>query len=78
MEVVRFDELEETEINFDRYEAQLVKIAKGNTLSTFAMDTCEKEFKRIKDIVSHISTFVLMECYRTRKRARRLINKKIW
>jgi hypothetical protein len=40
------------EINFDRYDAQLGKIAKGNTLSTFVMEALEKQYYRLKDIVS--------------------------
>jgi hypothetical protein len=54
MEIIKSENIELVDLNFDRYEGQLVKIAKGNTLSQFAMDTCVQEYKRIIDIVSHL------------------------
>jgi len=37
-------EIEEVEaLNFDRYEKQLSKLAKGGELNKFAIATCEKE-----------------------------------
>jgi len=37
-------EIEEIEaLNFDRYEKQLSKLAKGGELNKFAIATCEKE-----------------------------------
>lgn len=42
MEILKSTEIDlGNELNFDRYDAQLNKIAKGNTLAKFAMDTCE-------------------------------------
>lgn len=55
MEVIKSDDIQLVDLNFDRYDGQLVKIAKGNTLSVFVMDTCEQEYKRIIDIVSHLN-----------------------
>ena len=55
MEIIKSEDIGMVDLNFDRYDAQLVKIAKGNTLSKFAMDTCEQEYKRIIDIVSHLN-----------------------
>ena len=59
MSVLASGDIEKKDFNFDRYDAQLTKISKGNTLSKFAMDTVEQELKRMKEIVS-ISTFSVM------------------
>lgn len=58
MEVRTSAELELSDFNFDRYDQQLVKIAKGNQLSKFAIDTIETEYKRIKVIVSNLNLCV--------------------
>lgn len=41
MSVQASEDLDRKDFNFDRYDAQLGKIAKGNTLHKFAIDTCE-------------------------------------
>lgn len=51
-DITKSAQIDLVELNFDRYEAQLHKIAKGNQLQTFAMNTMEQELNRIKNIVS--------------------------
>ena len=45
------EELNEVEpLNFDRYEKQLSKLAKGSELSNFVMATCENEMRNLKTV----------------------------
>jgi len=49
-------EIEEVEaLNFDRYEKQLSKLAKGGELNKFAIATCEKEMFVLQETVSSVS-----------------------